>query len=649
MKTLGLVLLVFAFDLSAATITVNGTGDTIAVDGACTLREAVTAATTNAASGDCPAGTVGLDQIHFAIGGGGAQSIVVLDPMPDIVDPVTIDGTTQPGYAETPLITVFRSFIFSLSPLFAVQMAGGGSTFRGLIVRGGSPGSASIELRSSGNVIAGNYFGTDGTTFSDVLSGSASVLIVGTVGSPASNNAIGGAAAADRNVFGGLAGVGVGIAAVSGAIADANSITGNYFGWNAAKTAALSVLNDAISVGSATNTIVSGNSIVGCFGTGLSISGASATVVQSNEIGAIGPAPGNHIGVRIDSSNDTIIGAATSGGPGGNFIVGNGSPNPETAGVLISGGTGNRVSGNSMSFNGSPPPGIGIDLYPYGATPNDACDPDAGPNLLQNKPVLTSAIAVAVDGTVIVDGLLNSTASASYTIELYANPPISGDQGHQYIGAAGVTTDAGCNATFTSTIAFVPPAAGWTITATAIDGANNTSEMSSPAAIVALDAPAVSKQFHPATVPAGSATRLTITLTNPNAFAITGTSLTDNYPAGLANAPVPNVTNSCGGTVTAPAGGSSLTLTGGSIPANGSCSVAVSVVAGDEGSSVNTLPAGSVTSANAPPSAAAASATLTTVAPATADVPMSPAALMLLAIALSTIGAVLLRQISNGG
>jgi hypothetical protein len=36
-------------------------------------------------------------------------------------------------------------------------------------------------------------------------------------------------------------------------------------------------------------------------------------------------------------------------------------------------------------------------------------------------------------------------------------------------------------------------------------------------------------------------------------------------------------------------------------------------------------------------------------APATADVPMSPAALMLLAIALSTIGAVLLRQIGNGG
>src|SRR6185503_10729996 len=104
---------------------------------------------------------------------------------------------------------------------------------------------------------------------------------------------------------------------------------------------------------------------------------------------------------------------------------------------------------------------------------------------------------VVADGTVIVDGSLNSTASASYTIELYANPPGTGDQGHQYIGAVGATTDVGCNGTFTTTIAFVPPAAGWTITATAIDGANNTSEMSAPAAIVELDAPTVSKQFNP--------------------------------------------------------------------------------------------------------------------------------------------------------
>jgi CSLREA domain-containing protein len=645
MKTLRLLLLLFGVvNLSAATITVTGTGDSIAVDGACTLREAITAANTNVASGDCPAGTVGLDQIHFAIGGGGAQSVVLSAPIGDIVDPVTIDATTQPGYAGAPLIEVFGSYI-ETSPMFIVQMAGGGSTFRGLILRSVFSGT-SIELRSSGNVVASNYFGTNGTTFSDL--GGVGVSVVGTVGFPASNNVIGGVAAADRNLFSASAASGASVVAVSGAIADANSVLGNDFGWNAAKTAGLGALNQPIGVSGATNTIIRGNSIVNSFGAGISIVLASATIVQSNQIGAIGPAAGNHLGgIMISSSTGTIVGAATSGGTGGNLIVGNGTLHPQGAAVIIFGddSSGNRISGNSMSFNGLPP-GIGIDLYPYGATANDACDPDAGPNGLQNKPVLTSAVAVVANGTVIVDGSLNSTASASYTIELYANPPGTGDQGHQYIGAVGVTTDAGCNGTFTSTIAFVPPADGWTIMATAIDGGNNTSEMSAPAAIVALEAPAVSKQFNPPTVAAGSATQLTITLTNPNAVAITGTSFTDNYPAGLTNAVVPNVTNSCGGTATALPGGSSLMLTGGSIPANGSCSVSVFVVPDDEGSFVNTLPAGSVTSANAPPSGAAASATLTAAA-ATAEVPLSPAALMLLAIALAAIGAITLRGIGN--
>jgi CSLREA domain-containing protein len=641
MKTLRLLLLVFAVDLSAATITVTGTGDTIAVDGACTLREAVTAANINAASGDCPAGTAGLDQIHFAIGGGGAQSVILSAPMADIVDPVTIDATTQPGYAGTPLITVLLGSLIDTAPMFVVQTAGGGSTFRGLILRRFFSGSL-IQLRSSGNVVAGNYFATDGVALSDFLSG-AGVSVFGDVGTPASNNVIGGAAAADRNLFSSFSGIGVSVLAASGAIAEANSILGNYFGWNATKTAQLGSLLSAISV-NATNTIIRENSIAHNFGTAISIVLSSGTVVQSNEIS------GNHQGIVLDSSTDSIIGAAASGGPGGNVIVGNGPSSPDTAGVLIfnANSSGNRISGNSMSFNGSPPPGIGIDLFPYGDTANDACDPDAGPNGLQNKPVLTSAVAVVADGTVIVDGSLNSIASASYTIELYANPPGTGDQGFQYIGAVGATTDAGCNGTFTTTIAFVPPAADWTITGTAIDGADNTSEMSAPAAIVELEAPAVSKQFNPTTVPAGTATRLTITLTNPNAFAITGVDFTDNYPANLENAPVPNVTNTCGGTVTAVGGGSTLMLAGGSIPANGSCSVAVSVVPGNEGSFVNTLPAGSVTSDNAPPSEAAASATLTAAA-ATADVPMSPAALMLLAIALSMIGAILLRQINSGG
>src|SRR5437588_2872082 len=87
-----------------ATITVTGTGDTIANDGIVTLREAITAANTNAASGDAPAGNAGLDTIAFNIPGAGPHTISLTSALPDITDAVLINGQTEPGFAGTPLI-----------------------------------------------------------------------------------------------------------------------------------------------------------------------------------------------------------------------------------------------------------------------------------------------------------------------------------------------------------------------------------------------------------------------------------------------------------------------------------------------------------------------------------------------------------------
>lgn len=61
-----------------ATITVTSLGDTIANDGVVTLREAIEAANTDAASGDVPAGS-GTDSIVFASGLSG--SIVLTDTL----------------------------------------------------------------------------------------------------------------------------------------------------------------------------------------------------------------------------------------------------------------------------------------------------------------------------------------------------------------------------------------------------------------------------------------------------------------------------------------------------------------------------------------------------------------------------------------
>ena len=89
----------------------------------------------------------------------------------------------------------------------------------------------------------------------------------------------------------------------------------------------------------------------------------------------------------------------------------------------------------------------------------------------------------------------------------------------------------------------------------------------------------VSKQFSVNSITRGSAFQMTITLTNPNAIAVTGAGFTDTYPTApqIANTATPGVVNSCGGNVTAAASGLSLVLANGVVPANGNCAITVNV------------------------------------------------------------------------
>lgn len=126
--------------------------------------------------------------------------------------------------------------------------------------------------------------------------------------------------------------------------------------------------------------------------------------------------------------------------------------------------------------------------------------------------------------------------------------------------------------------------------------------------------PLLSKAFSPTTITAGGASTLTITLINPNGAAAMNVALTDNLPPGLVIATAPNAMNTCGGTLTAPAGGTMVTLTGGVIPggAPGSCTVTVNVTAPTAGNFINTLPANALQTSNGN-NAAPAIATLTVV------------------------------------
>jgi hypothetical protein len=155
-------------------------------------------------------------------------------------------------------------------------------------------------------------------------------------------------------------------------------------------------------------------------------------------------------------------------------------------------------------------------------------------------------------------------------------------------------------------------------------GALRTSNGNSAAAAVAtltvstvavVIPPTLGKTFGPATIDAGGQATVTISLVNPGGTIATLTApLVDTLPVGMVIADVPDGSTTCGGVVTAVAGGSTVTMTGGAIPAGGSCTVKVAVYAPSSGTYVNMLPAGALQTSNGN-SAGAAAATLLVNAP----------------------------------
>ncbi|MGZ5571583.1 MAG: beta strand repeat-containing protein, partial [Usitatibacter sp.] len=147
-------------------------------------------------------------------------------------------------------------------------------------------------------------------------------------------------------------------------------------------------------------------------------------------------------------------------------------------------------------------------------------------------------------------------------------------------------------------------ASGVSSTQAATGAASNTANLT-----VTASAPSIAKAFAPATIDPGAVSVLTITISNGNAAAITVTSVTDTYPAGITTSGTPNTSTTCaGGVVTSAAG--SVTLAGGVVPGGGSCSFSVDVTSVTPGvSPTNTIPIGALTT-SAGSNVVAANATL---------------------------------------
>lgn len=102
----------------------------------------------------------------------------------------------------------------------------------------------------------------------------------------------------------------------------------------------------------------------------------------------------------------------------------------------------------------------------------------------------------------------------------------------------------------------------------------------------------ITKSFIPKTIQPNDTSTMTIKINNPMSETVTGLNFTDTFPAGLTVASSPNVTYSgCGGGTFSPApsgGETSLSFSGATIAAGGTCTITINVTATTEGTYNNT-------------------------------------------------------------
>ncbi len=96
------------------------------------------------------------------------------------------------------------------------------------------------------------------------------------------------------------------------------------------------------------------------------------------------------------------------------------------------------------------------------------------------------------------------------------------------------------------------------------------------------------KNFQPATIGPGSTSTLTFVISNGDPInPALELAFSDTLPAGVVISSFPNARSSCGGVVTAPSGGTTITFTGGVVPASSECSISVDVSSATVGTHIN--------------------------------------------------------------
>lgn len=319
---------------NAATFTVTSPNDS----GAGTLRDAITQANANANPGT-------VDAINFNITPAGFYVIsITTADLPEITEPVSLDGSTQPGFAaNSPQIQIDRGAAPVTDGLRFAQTAAG-SSVSGLVIANFAAGDG-IRILSNTTTVSGSWIGVSGA-------GAARPNLRGIRVENASDVAIS-QGTSGRNVISGNIQDGVSLFKVA-----SPDVLSNRIGTNPSGTAAVANGSDGIEFegGSASSdAAVAGNVISGntSYGVRIPDAGITGTSIRGNLIGlsanGVSSLPNSRGIGLLNGATGATIGGTNAGD--GNTIANN------VLGIEVGGGaTGNQVQGNTIGLNASGTP-----------------------------------------------------------------------------------------------------------------------------------------------------------------------------------------------------------------------------------------------------------------------------------------------------
>ncbi len=455
---------------SVANLIASNGGDGIS------LREAITA-TNN--------GISGADTINFAVSG----TITIGSSLPTITQPLTIDGTTAPGYQIPATLPGDSSGPFDLNAFM--------TTYNTLTTRLANvpadltPGSTTYTAGLTVKISASTYiFGT----FFDFGTGSGGSIIKGLEIEKFGSSAIylnpGTAGATQISVLDNYIhnrhsdGVGTeyGIHIItsnasSGHIIQNNIIHGGDAGiWNVAAG------TQRISFNTISPIIAESTSVyIGIASTG------NHSNIYFNTIDGLGVSNGTGISVTGNANleifsnviHDFNSGVGISSGASNTGTYFNNTIYNVNKGIEVTSNNTRFMQNSIYNFTS-----IAIDIGANGVTANDTNDADTGVNALQNFPVITSA---SVSGSnIVISGTLNSVQTTDlYRIEVFGG--VNGAE--QFLGYSDITlTSNNGSFTITKPLTELPYFTGGTIYATATRigvsaGTTYTSELSAGVAL----------------------------------------------------------------------------------------------------------------------------------------------------------------------